>query len=694
MNFWKTSPLLRIIVPMIIGIIAGIYLHLSDGIWLNIFMCLTAILMVYALILRKAPTLIKEFIFGSICFATLLFGGISLVSVKTAANQSDHYQRFEISQDQHYLIRVIEIPKEKANSIQIIAQVTALKTSSNLWQPTSGHLLLYFSKDTSSYQILQGDLLLIHSNLQDIAPPHNPGQFNYKQYLEFNQIYQQGFVDKTSWQRLETNQWSIIKFASNIRNYLLQKLKNAGLKGEELGVASALILGYKDDLDEELKHSYSSAGATHVLAVSGLHVGIIYIALSFLIGLFDRNEKLRFTRLISTLVVLWFYATITGLSPSVVRAATMFSFVAVGKAFDRNSNIYNTLAASALVLLIYNPYLIMEVGFQLSYLAVLGIVYFQPIIYKQIYFKRKITDYVWSITSVSIAAQLTTFPLGLLYFHQFPTYFLISNLVVIPGAVLIISTGLLLFITSWLPVIYEWIGIGLHYIIYGMNWVVKAIDQLPFPLIEGISITILECWMIYFMILHLVIAKETRKLKFINIGLITLTLFLCLDLYEDDVNSRNQQFIIYDIKDEANINFVFGSRNIFIAAPSLTENRSSMLFNVFHHWDDLDLDKVQKYRFEDTIDAKKLLYQKGLFQFKNFSGFNYMDSLPNQLLKVNLLIINNNDFVPFHEFSQKLNFDSIVIGNRANRKYYYELKALESTIYYDVPSQGAYIKTF
>ena len=243
-----------------------------------------------------------------------------------------------------------------------------------------------------------------------------------------------------------------------MRDKLLNILKENGLKNNELAVASALILGYKDDLGEELKHSYSSAGATHVLAVSGLHVGIIFLVLNFLLNILDKNDRFKISKAILLICFLWAYATITGLSPSVVRAATMFSFVTIGKSFGKSSSIYNTLCASAFVLLVYNPYLIMEVGFQLSYLAVVGIVYFQSIIYKWIYVKNKFLKYIWMITSVSIAAQLTTFPLGLLYLHQSPTYLFASNLFVIPGAMLIIGLGILLFITSWIPLISGGIG--------------------------------------------------------------------------------------------------------------------------------------------------------------------------------------------------------------------------------------------
>ncbi|MCB9189669.1 MAG: ComEC family competence protein [Flavobacteriales bacterium] len=695
---WKNAPLIRLIIPMITGILIGIYSHLQNSIWLFLFLISFGILSSLLILSKKRPSIRKEFIFGMCSQLTFLLLGINLIIFKTAENQASHYQKFISDNHNEYIIEVTEIPKEKENSYQIIGEVTSVKTDSTKWSPTSGEVLLYFKKDGQSEQILQGDKLIINCNFQEIQPPQNPDQFNYKQYLSFNQIYQQAFVETNNWTLLSSGHFSLIGYASHIRDQLLQTLKTHGLSGDELAVASALILGYKDDLDNELKHSYSSAGATHVLAVSGLHVGIIFIAISFILGVFDKREKLTFTRLFIVLLVLWFYATITGLSPSVVRAATMFSFVAIGKAFQRDSNIYNTLAGSALVLLIYNPYLIMEVGFQLSYLAVLGIVYFQTIIYKRIYVKNKILDYIWSITSVSIAAQLTTFPLGLLYFHQFPTYFFISNLVVIPAAMIIIALGIGLFITSWIPIIAGALGFLLSNVIFGMNWVVRSIDQLPVSLIEGISITILECWIIYCMIIFIGLARETHRLKYLNVSLVLFSTLLILDHTEDISHSSTREIVIYSIKDEPNINFINGNSNLIVCSNQLFKDQSSMLFNIQHHWFDLDLDTPSHYVLEDSIATPHLLGKNGYYQFEDLSIYHFSEQeFPSTLEKVDILYISSSKYVSIHDILEIVDPKTIVLSNGCHWKYNKEVEILfvdNPNSYHDVKKQGAYVKSF
>ena len=249
----------------------------------------------------------------------------------------------------------------------------------------------------------------------------------------------------------------------------------------------------KDELDFEVKQAYAAAGAMHVLAVSGLHVGIIFLILNTLLAILDTSKKGRIVKAIILLISLWSYAMITGLSPSVLRAATMFSFVIMGTVLNRSSSIYNTLAASAFFILIINPNLLFEVGFQLSYVAVLGIVYLQPLIYKRIYTRWWLLDKVWAITAVSIAAQIATLPLTLFYFNQFPVYFMLSNLLVIPSAAVILILGILLFIASPIPFISESIGWVLNKFIEGLNFGIKEIEVLPNSLIEGLSINVLEC---------------------------------------------------------------------------------------------------------------------------------------------------------------------------------------------------------
>jgi competence protein ComEC len=370
----------------------------------------------------------------------------------------------------------------------------------------------------------------------------------------------------------------------SIRSKFIEKLKEAKLSGNELAVASALILGYRSDLDKELMTAYAGAGATHVLAVSGLHVGIVYVILNFLLKFLNRYRYGRIIRTIILVLLLFSYAALTGLSASVFRAATMFSFVAIGSAFNRNTNIFNTLAASAFCLILYEPMIIMQVGFQLSYTAVIGIVLIQPRLFKLYTFKNQLLDWAWSITCVSVAAQIATFPLGLLYFHQFPNLFLISNLLVIPAAAAILYLGFSLFIFSfWNPALL-YFGFLLKTLISSLNQVVVWIEKVPYAVLSGIDISTLESLIIYLIIAGILVFIIQEKRKGLYAGLSLACAFMILQIGEV-YTQRNQRFItLYNVKGEAAVALVNGTEVTFLSSQKLWENEQSMLFHVRHHW--------------------------------------------------------------------------------------------------------------
>ncbi len=283
-------------------------------------------------------------------------------------------------------------------------------------------------------------------------------------------------------------------------------------------------------------------------------------------------------------VFLFGYAGLTGLSASVFRAATMFSFVAIGKAFDRNTNIFNTLAASAFCLILYEPMIVMQVGFQLSYAAVIGIVMVQPKLFNLITIRNRMLDWAWSISCVSAAAQLTTFPLGLLYFHQFPNLFLLSNLLVIPAAAVILYLGFSLFVLSfWEPTLL-FFGFLLNTVIRWLNGTVAWIESIPYAVLSGIDISIAESLFIYGIIggvLLFIIRKRFLGLRFALVLSFLLAVFQVAEVYEQ----KNQKFItIYNVRGETAIALIDGTEVTFLSSEEMWQDGQRMLFHVRHHW--------------------------------------------------------------------------------------------------------------
>lgn len=321
--------------------------------------------------------------------------------------------------------------------------------SSKNSKPISGTVQAYFAKDSLSDRLSYGDILLLENTINSIDKPRNPYQFDFKSYYAHKNIYHQAYFKSGSWTYTGNSESSRFwEITCSIRR-LLQKRFETYFENKAIrGVASAIIIGYKEDLDDNWLDAFSKTGTIHVLAVSGLHVGIIYILLSIILGLNRATGSALKIKSFITLLALFGYCLLTGSSPSVCRASIMFGTVLIAKAINRQSNIYNTLALSAFILIVFDPFTFFHVGFQFSYLAVLGIVYYKDIFRSWVPVKTWLGDKIATLLSVSAAAQITTFPLGLYYFHQYPNFFMFSNLIVIPCITIILYAGIFFLMSS------------------------------------------------------------------------------------------------------------------------------------------------------------------------------------------------------------------------------------------------------
>ncbi|MCX6351435.1 MAG: ComEC/Rec2 family competence protein, partial [Bacteroidetes bacterium] len=310
---------------------------------------------------------------------------------------------------------------------------------------------------------------------------------------KWNNVYHNAFLSPADWIFTGVNEGkAFYKFIYGTRQKFTESFTKYVGGEDEQGLVRALVLGDETDISKELISSYAGTGTLHVLSVSGLHVGLIFIVLSFIFKFLKRGKFGNQIFVLLMLIILWGYAFLTGMSPSVARSVVMFSFVLIGMAFQRQNNIFNSICISALVLLVDDPFLIARTSFQLSYVALLGIVSLHPHIYKWVEIpekeKRKwftkwwAIDWVWSVVAVSLSAQLATMPLALFYFNAFPTWFILGNLIIIPWSSLVLLAGALFLVLSlFLPsAILAFFGKILFYLIHGLNTTVEGMDNLPF----------------------------------------------------------------------------------------------------------------------------------------------------------------------------------------------------------------------
>jgi competence protein ComEC len=566
---WLPYPMVRIAGFFTGGVLLSIYF--PDLLSLRFAIILISLCFLSFLILKfyskqnKFPTSLGFLGLSAI----FLFGFVRLILFTDARDESHLSKLSEPVRMYEGIVR--SVPEEKAKSWKIEIEIISVKT--NAWKPVTGNLLLYVSKKNNSLSNWHyGDKILVKGAPQELRPPGNPGEFDFKRFLSFKNISHQQFVQSNDVKFLApTSRKGFIYYSHQARAWSMRKLKEYVHGEDERAIAIALVLGVTDGIDNDLQNAYAASGAMHVLAVSGMHVGIIYAIILFLFKPLNKYRWSKWMTAIISLLLLWAFAFVTGLSPSVLRAVYMFSFIALARPFGKQTNIYNTLAASAFLLLIYNPYLIMSVGFQLSYLAVLGIVYLQRPLYNLWEIENWVGDWIWKITCVSMAAQAATFALGLLYFHQFPTYFLISNLFVIPLSTLVLLMGIFLLTVSMISPIASLTAIILEWLIKSLNWIVFKTEALPSSLINNIHITIFQCWLLMGILIALILLFEFKSIQWLYTS-VGLTIVFAIAQWSHFFSSvDHQRMVVYSINNHQAFEFIDRGRSYF-ACDSLLEN--------------------------------------------------------------------------------------------------------------------------
>ncbi len=426
----------------------------------------------------------------------------------------------------------------------------------------TGQLLLAVKLDSlKPIKLKYGDEMMISVKYTEVEPPYNPAEFDFKAWLGSQNIYHQAFIDQDHIVSNKNNLGNpIIKMALDLREKQVAKYRNLIKNDEAFAVASTLILGYRADLNKETLSAYSKTGTIHALSVSGAHVAIIYVVLDFLFFFLNMNRTLRIVKLLLICTLIWGYALLTGLSPSVVRSAIMISILITAKVLSKTTNSYNVLAFSAFCQLVYNPFLIWDVGFQLSYLAVFGLIYLQPKIYNLLYTEHIWLDKLWAFTAMSLAAQVVTFPLSIYYFHQFPIYFLFANLFITIPLVLMMYLGILVLIPSFgfMAPLFEWL-------INFTNAVLKWIAGLPYASFSSIWINLPELvllslslgWFIY------ALAKFNKRLLFSS-----LFLFVCYQLlvmYDDLSVLQQRKIIFFSLRKSYAAAFINGKEAVLVS---------------------------------------------------------------------------------------------------------------------------------
>ena len=568
-----------------------------------------------------------------IALILFFFIGISSIYIQDTRNYKNHYTSF-LKQKANVILRISKVLKSGFYHDKYVAEVIQINENK-----ARGDVLLNIEKGGLQGLLAIDNQILVNSEFRIVPTPLNPNQFNYKEYLAKQGIHYQLFIESTQFLKLSNAANSLLGISGKFRDKIQQSVLKYNFKRDELAVISALLLGQRQDISKELLEDYAGAGAIHILAVSGLHVGVILLILSFLFKPLERIKNGSYLKAFCIVLLLWMFAFIAGLSASVVRAVTMFTFLAIGQSLQRKKVVAFSLISSMLFLLIVKPMFLFDVGFQLSYLAVFGIIWVQPklvTIYKP---KFMLDKKIWQLFTVSIAAQVGILPLSIYYFHQFPGLFVLSNLVIIPFLGAILIGGIIVILMSLLNILPLFLAFFYGLIISGMNRFVGWVSDQEQFLFKEISISFLMmlcCYCFIFSAIVLLINKRPKNLIYF---LIAILFVQGLYFIEDKRASEKEAFIVFH-------------KSRF----SLIGIREGMKMKLQHNLDRLkskEIKALKSHRIAEHIKNIKKVNFKNYINFKGQDillidslGIYQLDKLENPILVI--------------QYSPKINLERLV----------------------------------
>lgn len=539
--------MLRLLIPFTAGIFGGQFFAIPAATGWRILITGCIMLLAFPLLSvyrRFRQKWLTGFAVHMMFFAT----GVVAFALQDIRNDGYNWQRYYAPGD-GIILSADEAPKEKKNSWTVTATVHYIIRNERR-KAVRGKLLLYFGKEAAGKVAAPGPVrpgggafLLVRAAPRSVLPSGNPGAFDYRQYLYTQGITMQVYLKSADYRILPVQPHGIIAPAmERIRQWVLSVFRRYIPDDDARGMAEALLIGYKDDLDRELIRTYSNTGVVHIIAISGLHLGLIYALLVLLCRPFRRIKWLRGLLIIGGL---WAFSILAGAQPSVLRSALMFSFIVLGELAGRQGTAMNSLCSSAFLLLCIDPWWLWDAGFLLSYAAVLSIMLYQRPLAHLFYIRNKLSAFIWQLNSVTLAAQLLTIPVTVYFFHQFPVYFMLTNLLAVPVSSLIVMAEIGLLACSGIPVLGNWMGTLITALIRIMNTWVRNLEHMPFSAWTGLQLSLPQavCLLTLIVLLARWLMEQDRRSLFS--ALAASLILTCLRTDSFYTAGRQQWLIVY-----------------------------------------------------------------------------------------------------------------------------------------------------
>jgi len=694
--YWSGKPFVRIFFLFLAGVLLVVNLPVLQHASAILLLSISFLLMLISLHFTVYVTSWKHSLLNG------LFSGLLVVSIAITLT-SIHFSRLEepaSPDNSFYLAQIIKEPSESEKTVKLLMELESYHDFEGA-KRTNALVMVFMEKDSLSQMLAYGDEVMFSTVFKLPAKPMNPQEFDYARFLELNLVRYVAYVPASQWSLVkERKGFSIFAFAAKVRHILLNELQRNGLSGDEFAVAAAILLGYDNLMDQDLEQNYRTAGAMHILVVSGLHVGIIYLVLNFLFGFLRRNQKQKLIKMVILLAIVWFYAILTGLAPSVQRSAVMISMFIFADTTNRFRDNYNTLAASAVLLMVFNPLIIYSVGFQLSYAAVFGILFFYKPIFRLLPVKNKILRVLWEIIVVSLSAQLGTFPIAAHYFHFFPTYFLLTNIVVFPLSFFILTSGLLFVAVFWVPIVSKIVGLVLFYLVFILNFLIAQVKYFPFSGLSGLYFPWMKVVFVYLLVFSLFYWLILKNRRFILPSLITFFLLITSGAFHQYQNIHQKSLLVYQMNNHTAIDFIKGEKHVFLADSALIADTGMIEYHLVNFQVSKNLDREKGFLNAELFNPEiGLQYNDNLAIFNGFKLLivdNNSEYFPGDFVKpkLNALLITGKKKVDIALLQQSFEFERIIIDASVPSWKRKQIKAESGRLginVYDTNEDGAFI---
>lgn len=567
----KSIPFLRILLPYIAGIIFVLHWGVFPAMHVVFAACFIALLSAFLFQkFHRTASELKKTVFA-ICTNVFLF----ILAFETcyfynAQNDSDHYTHYASVNEQELMCTVNELPVTTGKFVKLGVTINAIELNGS-WHYTTGSSIVYVKQPLLN-TIAIGREIYIKSKLSIINPPQNPNEFDYKTFLENKNVFRVMYADPAKIHFIKdwSHGCSLTQVGSQIKEKVVEVLRSSGLSQEAFSICSALLVGYDDEISSDVMSSFSHSGTLHVLSVSGMHTGLLYGLIVFIFQWIDKYDRYKKTKCVFIIALLFLFVLITGFSPSVLRAALMLTLVILGKTFYRNGNAYNTLVFSAFLLLLFNPLLIMDVGFLLSYLAVFGIMYLYPLLNELYPIEHKLLGWFWSLTLMSVAATVFTLPVSLYYFHQFPVWFIFSNLIIIPLSIGLMAASFLLLLCYKIVVIKQALAWLINMATSAMLWTAGLTDNKSYGFIDHIAFTQTDVLFSIATIVLLFRIIATKSHKMVMLWFICLIAWMAGSVFTNYTQLKEKELVVFSVKHKSAYLLRVG-HSIYAHTDSLSE---------------------------------------------------------------------------------------------------------------------------